>query len=68
MSGKRKMTLTDKCEFEGCLDEAEYPLYEFREDYTKVWRHYCPKHDKEIADRNYQLRQEYPMKTWREVK
>ena len=54
------------CEYEGCDKEAIYALYELR-DITKIWRHYCKRHDELIAQRNAQLKKEYPNANWREV-
>ena len=55
------------CEYEGCNSEVQYALYELRDNFTKMWRHYCKRHDELIAERNAQLKKEYPNAHWREV-
>lgn len=53
-----------KCEFEDCSRNAKYAVYQYHDDGTKTWGHFCNEHEKKVVRENSELRRKYPDKQW----
>lgn len=57
-----------KCSIGKCQAEGKYALYELFSNGTKIWRtDLCGWHDKDIAERNYNIKKNNPGLKYLEV-
>ena len=56
------------CEYPNCQRQAQYALFQLRDDFTKKWLNLCPDHDKQVARESTALRRLYPDATFTEIK